>query len=211
MTSEREFHDGKSTCSKNDRVVSRGMGCRVRSEEGSVGLRIEVDDGLKGDVDAGVSRAFRFVDMLSSMLARERRRKSRSTRVLKQNCGLSWAGGVVGCDMISRGAATKAEEGGDRVWPEEVEGCATREEEGEEVEADEVAQNHASLVDVDVVVELGSRQRCGGSDDGMVGKSSSYAAAEAWQQRRYAGVDSYGESDKSRLSCNILYYSTRLT
>lgn len=40
--------------------------------------------------------------MLSSMEARERRRKSRNAVVLKQNCGVSF-GCTVGCVMISLG------------------------------------------------------------------------------------------------------------
>jgi hypothetical protein len=51
----------------------------------------------------GVSNAFRFVDILSSMEARERRRKSRSRRVLKQNWGVN-LGGAVGWDIMRRGA-----------------------------------------------------------------------------------------------------------
>lgn len=39
--------------------------------------------------------------MLSSMLARDRRRKSRTTRVLKQNCGVSCEGVAVGLDIIN--------------------------------------------------------------------------------------------------------------
>lgn len=79
------------------------MGARVvDNEDGSEELRTDVEDGSKGDVVLGVSRALRFVDMLSSMLALERRRKSRSTRVLKQNCGVSSAGAAVGFDIIRR-------------------------------------------------------------------------------------------------------------
>lgn len=63
-------------------------------------LRTDVDAGSKGDVDDGVRRALRFVEMLSSILERDSRRKSRSTRVLKQNCGVNWAGADVGFDMI---------------------------------------------------------------------------------------------------------------
>jgi hypothetical protein len=51
----------------------------------------------------GVSNAFRFVDILSSMEARDRRRKSRSWRVLKQNWGFN-LGRALGWDIIRRGA-----------------------------------------------------------------------------------------------------------
>ena len=84
----------------NARLVSFGIGARV-NEEGNDGFRTDVDWGSKGDVVLGVSRALRFVDILSSMLALERRRKSRSTRVLKQNCGVKFVGVVVGLDIIN--------------------------------------------------------------------------------------------------------------
>jgi hypothetical protein len=85
------------------------MGARV-NEVGSEGFRIDVEDGSNGDVVDGVSRALRFVDMLSSMLARERRRKSRSTRVLKQNCGVSFAGAAVGLDIMGGGGGGEGSE-----------------------------------------------------------------------------------------------------
>lgn len=83
---------------------SSGIGARV-SDEGREGLRTDVEDGSKGCVLEGVSRAFRFVEMLSSMLARDNRRKSRNTRVLKQNCGVSWVGVAVGSDIMSAASA----------------------------------------------------------------------------------------------------------
>lgn len=76
------------------------MGARVK-DDGRDGLRIEVEAGSNGEVDEGVSSALRLVEMLSSMLARDRRRKSRTTRVLKQNCGVSCDGVAVGLDMIN--------------------------------------------------------------------------------------------------------------
>ena len=84
----------------NVRLVSFGIGARV-NDVGNEGFRIDVEDGSKGDVVDGVSKAFKLVDILSSMLARERRRKSLNTRVLKQNCGVSFVGAVVGLDIIS--------------------------------------------------------------------------------------------------------------
>ena len=60
------------------------MGARL-SDDGREGFRIEVEAGSNGDVVEGVNSALRFVEMLSSMLARDSRRKSRTTRVLKQN------------------------------------------------------------------------------------------------------------------------------
>lgn len=63
---------------------------------GSVGgERVEVEVEVKGRVVLGVSKALRLVDMLSSIVDRDRRRKSRRTRVLKQNCGVS-GGSCVG-------------------------------------------------------------------------------------------------------------------
>lgn len=67
---------------------------------------MDVEAGSNGDVDDGVSKALRFVEILSSMLARDSRRKSRSTRVSKQNCGFNCLGMEVGWDIISgRGLA----------------------------------------------------------------------------------------------------------
>ena len=96
---DRDCQDGKSTESKKVCDIECGIGWRVR-EEGREGLRTDVEAGSKGDVLDGVSKALRLVEMLSSMAARERRRKSRSTRVLKQNCGVSGGGGV-GRDIMS--------------------------------------------------------------------------------------------------------------
>lgn len=100
ITVDRDFQEGKRTDSRNVRDVSLGIGWRVK-ELGRDGLRMDVDAGSKGAVLAGVINAFRFVEMLSSMLARDSRRKSRNTRVLKQNCGVSSAGVEVGLGMIS--------------------------------------------------------------------------------------------------------------
>lgn len=105
------------------------------------GLRIEVEFGSKGDVLAGVMRALSVVEMLSSMLARERRRKSRSMRVSKQNCGVR--GGVgVGLDMMGLGLPGDRE---CRCCGEEEAGGRLRAKEDEESEGGEV-QNHASLI-----------------------------------------------------------------
>lgn len=98
ITSLRTFQLGKRTDCTNGRLDSFGIGARV-NDVGSEGLRIDVDEGSKGDVVDGVSKALRLVDMLSSMLALERRRKSLSTRVLKQNCGVRF-GAAVGLDII---------------------------------------------------------------------------------------------------------------
>jgi hypothetical protein len=99
ITSDRTFQLGNKTECKNVRLVSFRIGARV-NEVGNEGFRIDVDEGSNGEVVLGVSRAFRFVDMLSSMLARDRRRKSLSTRVLKQNWGVRFAGSSVGFDII---------------------------------------------------------------------------------------------------------------
>jgi hypothetical protein len=86
ITSLRVFQLGNNTPSINLVLVSRGIGCRERLlGKLERGFRIDVLEGSKGVVVLGVRRAFRFVDILSSMEARERRRKSRSRRVLKQN------------------------------------------------------------------------------------------------------------------------------
>jgi hypothetical protein len=97
----RVCQDGKRTLSRKVRVVEDGMGWRVR-DEGRVGLRTEVECGSNGDVEAGVMRALRVVEMLSSIEARDNRRKSHRTRVLKQSCGVR--GGVgVGLDIMRLG------------------------------------------------------------------------------------------------------------
>lgn len=60
----------------------------IRREYEGRGLRVEVEVGSKPAVE-GVKRALRFCVMLSSIEAREMRRKSFRARVLKQNCGVS--------------------------------------------------------------------------------------------------------------------------
>lgn len=158
MTELRDCQDGKRTEFKKAVDVLFGMGARVR-EEGRDGLRTDVEEGSKGCVLDGVSRALRFVEMLSSILARERRRKSRSTRVLKQNWGVSCDGVVVGLDimrgfMVERvggvpevrgGLGRSTGTGGDGVREGDVGGGDV--------------QNHASLMVVD---EARDNSRSGG-------------------------------------------------
>ena len=66
------------------------MGCRVPC--GLPGME-PVDEGVKGELVAGVRSAFKDVDNVSSIEARERRRKSRRARSLKQYWGVSPGGG----------------------------------------------------------------------------------------------------------------------
>lgn len=54
-------------------------------ESWGFGVRIDVEEGVKGDVDEGVSRAFRLVLIESSMRERERRRNERREEWEKQN------------------------------------------------------------------------------------------------------------------------------
>ena len=54
---------------------------------------LDVVLGVNGEVDEGVRRALREVLMVSSMAERERRRKSRRARSLKQKDGVSTEGG----------------------------------------------------------------------------------------------------------------------
>ena len=58
--------------------------------------------GVKGEVVEGVRSAFREVLIVSSMAERERRRKSRRARSLKQKVGVRVVGGGKGWDMIGR-------------------------------------------------------------------------------------------------------------
>lgn len=67
---ERACHDGKRMLDVKALQAGEGM----RWEEGVRGCR-EMAEGLKG-VREGVERAFRFWVMGSSVVARERRRKS---------------------------------------------------------------------------------------------------------------------------------------
>ena len=53
---------------------------------------VVVESGRKGDEVEGVSRALRWVEMVSSMLEREMRRKSRRRRGWKQNWGVNGVG-----------------------------------------------------------------------------------------------------------------------
>lgn len=78
-TSLRACHVGKSTSSRNLAHVEFGI---VRC---GFGVRVDVDRGSKGDVLEGVSRALRLVEMESSMVERERRRKARRALGEKQN------------------------------------------------------------------------------------------------------------------------------
>lgn len=68
----------------------RGIGVRV---EGRGEEMIVVEEGEKGVVVEGVRRALRDVEMVSSMVERERRRKSRRARSWKQNWGVRVGGG----------------------------------------------------------------------------------------------------------------------
>ena len=109
-------------------------------------MRTDVDEGLKGEVEEGVTRALRFVLMLSSMRLRDSRRKDRSDECEKQNCGVRFDCGVGGRDIISAGAGAGFVRGegaslrrGDRAPLSTV-------EEGEGLGGESgVFQNHASL------------------------------------------------------------------
>ena len=76
--------------------ASEGMGCRV--PRGLLGME-PVDEGVKGELVAGVRRALSDVESVSSIEDRESRRKSRRARSLKQNWGVSPGGGY-GWDII---------------------------------------------------------------------------------------------------------------
>lgn len=155
MTALRDCHDGNRTDDMKALEVSCGMGARV-NDEGSEGLRIDVEAGSNGEVVEGVSSALRFVDMLSSMLARDRRRKSRTTLVLKQNCGVSCEGVAVGLDIISGlGFGVGSGEGQEETGEDGTSGCRAAavsvwegEVSGGVVVGGDV-QNHASLSDLD--------------------------------------------------------------
>ena len=51
-----------------------------------------VDDGVKGDVVEGVRRLLRCVEIVSSSVLRESRRKVRKASGWKQNCGVKVGG-----------------------------------------------------------------------------------------------------------------------
>jgi hypothetical protein len=57
------------------------------------GRMLDVLVGVKGELVEGVRRALREVLMVSSMAERERRRKSRKARWLKQKVGVRGVGG----------------------------------------------------------------------------------------------------------------------
>jgi len=95
----------------------------MRLESGVRGLRVDVDEGSKPSVD-GVRRALRFCVMLSSIEARDIRRKSNyytkvsiygasgdslplKATVEKQNCGVSDGGGE-GWAIMAFGACFEA-------------------------------------------------------------------------------------------------------
>ena len=67
-----------------------GIGVRVlgRGEE-----MADVEAGENGELVEGVRRAFKCVEMVSSIDERDNRRKSLSARSLKQNCGVKEGGG----------------------------------------------------------------------------------------------------------------------
>jgi hypothetical protein len=60
-----------------------------------LGMRIEVDFGSKGDVNEGVERALRLVEMESSIVPRDMRMKERRASGEKQSEGVrrAWGGG----------------------------------------------------------------------------------------------------------------------
>ena len=72
-TSERDCHEGKRML---DLKFVQAEGSMGRFRGVGVVEREEVEEGLKG-VREGAIRALRFWIILSSMVARERRRKSR--------------------------------------------------------------------------------------------------------------------------------------
>lgn len=72
-TWDRDAHIGKTVSFVNSTHVSSGINCLpLRFVEGS-----DVDEGSKGELTDGVIRLLRFVPIVSSSCARERRRKSR--------------------------------------------------------------------------------------------------------------------------------------
>lgn len=103
--------------------------CGMGSRPLRLGWRVEVEEGSKPRC-AGVRRALRLVEMESSIWERERRRKSRRKRVLKQKMGVS-VGRMGGSVMM-------------RFWFLGV--CRGREDGGEGDGEGLVVQNHASLV-----------------------------------------------------------------
>jgi len=74
--------------------------------------RDDTEEGSHG-VDEGVRREFRFWVMLSSMVLRERRRKSLNAVWLKQNCGVRDGGSyALDCGIFVRSEMTSAFRGG---------------------------------------------------------------------------------------------------
>ena len=88
--SARVCQEGKRTVEVKVWQAATGIGARDggRGEE----MR-EVVAGVKGEEVDGVRSALRDVLIVSSMAERERRKKSRKARSLKQNAGLSVGGG----------------------------------------------------------------------------------------------------------------------
>jgi hypothetical protein len=109
---------------------------------GVVGGRV----GRGKGVEEGVRRVLRWVEMGSSMRAREVRRKVRRAVVLKQREGVRIGGGVVGLDIVGGGGDLGRE--CSFCWV----GGARRDggEEGGEG-GSIVVQNQASLFDFDLV------------------------------------------------------------
>lgn len=119
----RACQEGKRTVDVNCAQDMGGMDSRGR------GCRVEVEVGSKPRWE-GVRRALRLVEIESSIWERERRRKSRRKRVLKQKVGVR-VGRVGGSVMM-------------RFWERGV--WRGREEGGEGDGVGVVVQNHASLV-----------------------------------------------------------------
>lgn len=98
--SSLDFHDGNKISSLNVRQVAPGIWWRPNVLRWvSVVVKVARE---------GVRRALRCSETESSMVLRERRRKSRNAVVLRQNCGLrrgleagTGAAGAVGsCDIL---------------------------------------------------------------------------------------------------------------
>ena len=106
----------------------------IERDEGD-GWRVEVEEGVKGDVVEGVESAFRLVDIESSMTERERRRKERRVEWEKQREGVR-GGGEGGWDIMRRGNR----DADVRVLCDRGVGGGVSSEDAEE------AQNHASLM-----------------------------------------------------------------
>lgn len=109
MTASRVCQVGKRSSSQKEVQVAVGIGSFVLLRE--AGEMVLVEDGLKGEVVAGVRSPLRCVLMVSSRVLRERRRKSRSARGWKQNEGVR-GGGEGGRDIVIEAGLRRSGGGG---------------------------------------------------------------------------------------------------